>query len=136
MRSQIGAGVSTAPAAKHVSAETDSAALRDQILEWLEDAKAEETVVIDLDGRSAVGDHMIITTGRSQRHVGAIADQIQKKLKEAGHGNARIEGQENCDWVLVDVGDIIVHVFRPEVREFYNLEKLWSPDRPVDEQTH
>ncbi len=136
MQSEIGARTNAAPRAEMVSAETGSSELRDHILACLEDAKAEDTVVIDIKGRSSVGDYMIITSGRSQRHVGAIADQLQKKLKDGGLVNARVEGQENCDWVLVDAGDIIVHVFRPEVRDFYNLEKLWSEDRPTDEPTH
>lgn len=96
------------------------------VLSVLDDAKAEEVVSIDLDGKSPIGDYMVIASGRSQRHVGAIADQLTKKLKDAGHWRARVEGMANCDWVLVDAGDIIVHVFRPEVREFYNLEKMWS----------
>ena len=111
-------------------------ALRDQILEWLDDAKAEELVVIDLDGKSSLADYMVIATGRSDRHVGAIADQIETKLKEFGHGNVRSEGKQACDWVLVDAGDVIVHVFRPEVREFYNLEKMWLADRPTDDLSH
>jgi ribosome-associated protein len=73
---------------------------------------------------------MIVASGRSQRHVGAIADQLIDKLKDAGHRNIRVEGMPLCDWVLVDAGDVIVHVFRPEARAFYNLEKMWSTDRP------
>jgi ribosome-associated protein len=75
---------------------------------------------------------MVVASGRSDRHVGAIAEQIRQKLKDAGNPNVRVEGTETCDWVLIDSGDIIVHVFRPEVREFYNLEKMWSVDRPAD----
>lgn len=134
--SAIGVAKEVTSSSEPVSAEPDSSVVRDQILSWLDDAKAEDSVVIDLEGLSSVGDYMIITSGRSQRHVGAIADQVVKRLKETGFGKARVEGQETCDWVLVDVGDIILHVFRPEVREFYNLEKLWSADRPKDEQTH
>lgn len=98
----------------------------------LEDAKAEETVAIDLDGRSTIADTMIVTSGRSNRHVASIAERIITGLKEKGHGRARVEGLNTCDWVLIDAGDVIVHVFRPEVRAFYNLEKMWSPDRPVE----
>jgi len=98
----------------------------------LEDAKAEETVAIDLDGRSTIADTMIVTSGRSNRHVASIAERIITGLKENGHGRARVEGLNTCDWVLIDAGDVIVHVFRPEVRAFYNLEKMWSPDRPVE----
>ena len=75
---------------------------------------------------------MVIASGRSDRHVGAIADQLQKKLKERGARRVRVEGLKTCDWVLIDTGDIIVHVFRPEVREFYNLEKMWQAERPGD----
>ncbi len=75
---------------------------------------------------------MIVASGRSNRHVAAIAEQLVEKLKLAGYKNLRIEGQPHCDWVLVDAGDVIVHIFRPEVRSFYNLEKLWSPEAPVE----
>lgn len=106
------------------------AALLKTITEVLEDAKAEAIVTVDLKGKSSIGDHMVIASGRSQRHVGAVADKVVKALKDAGFGRARVEGTPHCDWVLIDAGDIIVHVFRPEVREFYNLEKMWSADRP------
>ena len=96
------------------------------ILSRLEDMKAEETVTIDLHGKSAYSDYMVITTGRSNRHVGSIAENVAKCLKEAGAKKVHIEGLPNCDWVLIDSGDVIVHVFRPEVREFYNLERLWT----------
>jgi ribosome-associated protein len=102
------------------------------VMSSLEDAKAEEIVAIDLAGKSAMGDHMVIASGRSARHVGAIAEQLSKKLKSIGHGRVRVEGVPACDWVLVDAGDVIVHVFRPEVRDFYNLEKMWSADMPSD----
>jgi ribosome-associated protein len=108
----------------------------DQIIRWLDDAKAENVVSIDLKGKSSIGDFMLVATGRSDRHVGAIAEQIQRKLKEQGYGRVRVEGLEACDWVLIDAGDIIVHVFRPEVREFYNLEKMWSAERPADVPAH
>lgn len=96
------------------------------ILSRLEDMKAEETVTIDLHGKSAYSDYMVITTGRSNRHVGSIAENVAKGLKEAGAKKLHIEGLPNCDWVLIDSGDVIVHVFRPEVREFYNLERMWT----------
>jgi ribosome-associated protein len=116
----------------------DSEALLGLILAWLDEAKAEKLVTIDIRRKSSIGDYMVIASGRSDRHVGAIADQLQKKLKEAGHGRVRIEGQPQCDWVLIDTGDVIVHVFRPEVREFYNLEKMWAAERPPpgDATTH
>ena len=96
------------------------------ILSRLEDMKAEETVTIDLHGKSAFSDYMIITSGRANRHVGAIAENVAKGLKETGIKSIHVEGLPNCDWVLIDSGDVIVHVFRPEVREFYNLERLWT----------
>lgn len=96
------------------------------ILSRLDDMKAEETITIDLHGKSAYSDYMVITTGRSNRHVGSIAENVAKGLKEAGIKKVHIEGLPNCDWVLIDSGDVIVHVFRPEVREFYNLERLWT----------
>ena len=102
------------------------------VLATLDDAKAEDTVSIDLHGKTAIGDYMVVTSGRSHRHVGAIADRVVKALKDNGVGNANIEGLPHCDWVLIDAGDIIVHVFRPEVRSFYNLEKMWSSDRPSE----
>jgi ribosome-associated protein len=114
----------------------DSGALLTQVQAWLDDAKAENVAVIDIRGKSSIGDYMVIASGRSDRHVGAIAEQIQRKIKEEGYGRARVEGQPQCDWVLIDIGDIIVHVFRPEVREFYNLEKMWSAERPSDPTAH
>lgn len=96
------------------------------ILSRLDDMKAEETVTIDLRGKSAFSDYMIVTSGRANRHVGAIAENVAKSLKENGIKPLHIEGLPNCDWVLIDSGDVIVHVFRPEVREFYNLERLWT----------
>ena len=100
------------------------------VLACLEDAKAEDSVTIDLSGKSSIGDYMIVTTGRSQRHVGAVADRVVKDLHEAGIRGVRVEGMRQADWVLIDAGDVIVHVFRPEVREFYSLEKMWSANSP------
>ena len=102
------------------------------ILTLLDDAKAEEVVAIDLRGKSSIADTMIVSQGRSNRHVGAIADRVLQGLKESGRGRVRVEGLPACDWVLVDAGDVILHVFRPEVRAFYNLEKMWSADLPVE----
>ena len=98
------------------------------VLASLEDAKAERTTTIDIAGKSALGDHMVVTSGRSHRHVGAIADRLVRDLKDAGFGRVRVEGLPHCDWVLIDAGDLIVHVFRPEVREFYNIEKMWAAE--------
>jgi ribosome-associated protein len=105
-------------------------ALQDLILARLDDDKAQDVVVIDLKNKSSIADCMIVASGRSQRHVGALADHLLRALKEAGAGKARVEGLPQCDWVLVDAGDVIVHLFRPEVRSFYNLEKIWSVDSP------
>ncbi|HTN98901.1 MAG TPA: ribosome silencing factor [Nordella sp.] len=105
-------------------------ALLASILSHLEDAKAEDIVTIDLNGKAAIADGMIVATGRSNRHVGAIADQLVEKLKAEGRKDLRVEGLPHADWVLVDAGDIVVHIFRPEVRSFYNLEKLWSDHAP------
>lgn len=96
------------------------------VLTELDDHKAEDVVAIDLAGKSDIADHMVVASGRSQRHVGAMADRVMRRLKEAGFGRARIEGANACDWVLIDAGDVIVHLFRPEVRAFYNLERVWS----------
>jgi ribosome-associated protein len=104
------------------------------VLASLEDSKAENIVSIDIQRKSSLGDYMVIASGRSHRHVSAVADHLLKALKDAGLGMARVEGLSGADWVLIDSGDIIVHVFRPEVRDFYNLEKMWqAPD--LEEET-
>lgn len=100
----------------------------DLVLTCLDDDKAEDVVSIDLEGKSAIADHMVIASGRSARHVGALADHLTRRMKEAGHGSARVEGLAQSDWVLIDGGDVVIHIFRPEVREFYKLEKMWSAD--------
>ncbi|MGY4499470.1 ribosome-associated protein [Bradyrhizobium sp. GM24.11] len=109
-----------------MKAQPDADKTLNLILSRLEDMKAEETVTIDLRGKSAYSDYMIVTTGRVNRHVGAIAENVAKSLKETGIRNIHVEGLPNCDWVLIDSGDVIVHVLRPEVREFYNLERLYT----------
>ncbi len=97
-------------------------------LESLENSKAEDIVSIDIQGKSSLADYMVVASGRSHRHVAAVADHLIKALKEAGHGNARVEGLSGADWVLIDANDVIVHLFRPEVREFYGLERMWAND--------
>jgi ribosome-associated protein len=104
--------------------------LVEAVLHKLDEAKAEQIVTVDLTGKSSVADTMVVASGRSNRHVNAIADQVVEELGKHGQKNIRIEGVPQCDWVLVDSGDVIVHVFRPEVRSFYNLEKLWSAHVP------
>ncbi|MEM9224050.1 MAG: ribosome silencing factor [Pseudomonadota bacterium] len=96
------------------------------VLESLDGSKAEDIVAIDVTGKTPIADHMVIASGRSQRHVGAVADHLMRDLKSGGVKNVRVEGASACDWVLIDVGDVVVHVFRPEVRQFYNLEKMWQ----------
>jgi ribosome-associated protein len=100
------------------------------ILTRLDDMKAEDILTIDLRDKSTIGDYMVVSSGRSQRHVGAVADRVVEDLHKVGIA-ARIEGVPHCDWVLIDAGDVIVHVFRPEVRAFYTLEKMWTTGRPV-----
>ncbi len=136
MRTATEVARESTPPAEAVSTQRASEALLKRIMAWLDDAKAEQIVTIDLKEKSSIGDFMIIATGRSDRHVGAIAEQLQRKLKDEGHGRVRAEGMPQCDWVLIDTGDIIVHVFRPEVRDFYNLEKMWSADRTGDVMPH
>lgn len=106
--------------------------LLQKILDSLDDSKAENVVVIDLAGKTSLADAMAIAQGRSNTHVGAIAERVIKACKETGVAAPRVEGMPHNDWVLIDAGDLIVHIFRPEVRQFYNLEKMWSGDRPTD----
>ncbi|MEN5362180.1 MULTISPECIES: ribosome silencing factor [Brevundimonas] len=105
-----------------------STPLEEAILSRLDEDKAQDMVLIDLKGKSAMADTMIVASGRSHRHVGAIADHLLRTLKENGLGKAKVEGLPHCDWVLIDAGDVIVHLFRPEVRTFYNIEKIWAVD--------
>ena len=100
--------------------------LLNRILTSLDDDKAENIVTIDLEGRSALCDAAVIASGRSSRHVAAMADHLARKLKEGGYGTRPVSGQAQGDWVLVDAGDVIVHLFRPEVRDYYDLEGMWS----------
>ena len=121
------------PSPAGTSGSSVSSAL-EKVLASLDDSKAENIVSIDIQGKSTLGDHMVIASGRSNRHVAAVADHLLRVIKDAGLGQARVEGLTSADWVLIDAGDIIVHVFRPEVREFYNLEKMWlTPD--LEEET-
>lgn len=109
-----------------MSGRATAPATLDIVLKAVEDMKAEDTVHIDITGKSSIGDVMVVTSGRSQRHVVSIADRVVKDLEQAGVKRIRVEGAKQGDWVLIDAGDIIVHVFHPETREFYNLEKMWS----------
>jgi ribosome-associated protein len=126
-RSVEGAAFDAPSSASRLAANASGEALK-IVLASLDDAKAEDTVTIDIQSKSALGDYMVVASGRSHRHVGAIADRLVADLKQAGFGPARVEGLRHCDWVLIDAGDLIVHVFRPEVREFYNIEKMWAAE--------
>lgn len=123
------------PSMASVSGSAPSSDALATVLASLDDSKAEDITTIDIQGKSALGDHMVIASGRSHRHVGAVAEHLLSALKQAGFGSARVEGKESADWVLIDTGDIIVHIFRPEVRSFYNLEKMWlAPDMAQDNE--
>jgi len=98
----------------------------------LDDDKAEEIVAIDLEGKASFADYMVVASGRSQRHVNAVAEHLVENLEKAGHATPRVAGQKTGDWVLVDAGDVVVHLFRPEVRTHYNLEKMWSVTMPPE----
>jgi ribosome-associated protein len=113
----------------------DHTRLEQLLLGRLDDEKAQDVLFIDIHGRSALADALIVASGRSQRHVGAMADHLLRTLKDHGFGKARVEGLPHCDWVLIDAGDVIVHLFRPEVRAYYNLEKIWSVS-PPDRTSH
>ncbi|MCI5049294.1 MAG: ribosome silencing factor [Rickettsiales bacterium] len=108
------------------TSDCDASTVKALIEASLDDDKAEDIVSIDLNGKCSFADAMIVASGRSQRHVGALASKLQDKLKEAGMPALSVEGTETCDWVLIDAGDVIVHLFRPETREFYNIEKMWA----------
>lgn len=108
-------------------AEVTSDQILERVLTSLDDDKAEDVVTIDLRGRSSIADFMVICSGRSSRQVGAIAEKLTERLKEDFGRQSKIEGKDQGDWVLIDTQDVIVHVFRPEVREFYQLEKMWLP---------
>lgn len=106
------------------------------VRESLADSKAEDAVFIDIAGKSALADYMVVASGRSNRHVAAVCDRLISELKDAGFAAPRVEGLATGDWVLIDAGDVIVHVFRPEIREFYNIEKMWQTPEIEDEKLH
>ena len=112
-----------------VSKRPDAGETLRRLLGSLDDMKAEDTITIDLAGKTSIADAMVVTSGRSNRHVTSIADNAIECLEKAGVKGLRVEGKRNGDWVLIDAGDIIVHVFRPEVRAFYDLEKMWAGAR-------
>ncbi|MCO6180497.1 MULTISPECIES: ribosome silencing factor [Ciceribacter] len=106
------------------------------VLTSLEDSKAEDIVTINIAGKSALGDYMVVASGRSTRHVVAICEHLISDLKDEGLGSPRVEGLDAGDWVLIDTGDVIVHVFRPEIREFYNIEKMWAAPEIEEGKLH
>ncbi|MET0170074.1 MAG: ribosome silencing factor [Aliihoeflea sp.] len=124
------------PSSSGMSRTVEPSQILNSVLASLEDSKAENIVPIDIHGKSSLADHMVVASGRSHRHVAAVADHLITAMKEAGLGVPRVEGLANADWVLVDTGDVIVHIFRPEVREFYNLEKMWQTPDLDDDTVH
>jgi len=112
------------------AAQAADQALLDRIRASLEDDKAENIVTIDMAGRSSLTDAIVVASGRSSRHVASIAEHLARRLKDAGYGTRPVNGASQGDWVLVDAGDVIVHIFRPEVRDYYNLESMWSVGEP------
>lgn len=96
----------------------------------LEDDQAEDVIVIDLAGKTSIADYMIVASGRNTRHIAAMAMKLADRMKQAGLRGVEVEGLNQCDWVLVDAGDVIIHLFRPEVRTFYNIEKMWGLETP------
>lgn len=126
----VTSSVSKPDSAPSQPATPDPLELAQLVVQQLDDDKAENILNIPLAGKSPMADAMVVASGRSARHVAALADHVSRKLKEAGVGTVRVEGLPNADWVLIDAGDIIIHIFRPEVREFYNLERIWASDAP------
>lgn len=116
----------TASAKVIALADAKSDPLLKLVLEQLDDDQAQEVVTIDLEGKSSIADHMVIASGRSTRQVAAMAQKLAEKVKQEGFGPVKLEGLPAADWVLIDAGDVVVHLFRPEVRSFYNLERMWS----------
>ena len=116
----------TASAKVIALADAKSYPLLKLVLEQLDDDQAQEVVTIDLEGKSSIADHMVIASGRSTRQVAAMAQKLAEKVKQEGFGPVKLEGLPAADWVLIDAGDVVVHIFRPEVRSFYNLERMWA----------
>ena len=116
----------TASAKVIALADAKSDPLLKLVLEQLDDDQAQEVVTIDLEGKSSIADHMVIASGRSTRQVAAMAQKLAEKVKQEGFDPVKLEGLPAADWVLIDAGDVVVHIFRPEVRSFYNLERMWA----------
>ncbi len=124
--SPVSAGMPKGRPISDPAATSDNDKLHALVLRSLEDDQAQDVVSIELDGKSSIADHMVIASGRSTRQVAAIAQKLAERIKQEGFGTARIEGLPAADWVLIDAGDVVVHLFRPEVRSFYNLERMWA----------
>ncbi|PSL18646.1 ribosome-associated protein [Shimia abyssi] len=127
LNTDVANATDTRPIVSSDTSDTTSEALLARILTSLDEDKAEDVVQIDLRGKTAIGDYMVICSGRSSRQVNAISEKLADRLKSEFGRLSKVEGKESGDWVLIDTGDVIVHVFRPEVREFYQLEKMWMP---------
>ena len=106
--------------------QADSGSVHALVLDQLDEDQAQDVVSIPLEGKSSIADHMVIASGRSTRQVASMATKLAERLKKEGHGTPRVEGLPAADWVLIDAGDVVVHLFRPEVRSFYNLERMWG----------
>ncbi len=122
--SPASSGPASAKAIRLAGADSDP--LLALVLQQLDDDQAQDVVTIDLEGKSSIADHMVIASGRSTRQVAAMAQKLAEKIKQEGHGPVKLEGLPAADWVLLDAGDVVVHLFRPEVRSFYNLERMWA----------
>ncbi len=128
MRTATPKKVDNQPSTSELSGQASAQRTLDLITDSLETSKAVDIVPLDIQGKSALADYMVVASGTSHRHVNAVADHLLRSLKADGQGTSRVEGLSNADWVLIDAGDVIIHIFRPEVREFYQLEKIWSED--------
>lgn len=126
MTSALNIPVATGPLTAVPLTDRPSDALLALVLKQLDDDQAQDVVAIDLAGKSSIADHMVIASGRSTRQVASMAQKLAEEIKRRGHGSARLEGLPAADWVLIDGGDVVVHIFRPEVRSFYNLERMWA----------
>ena len=130
MESLLTAAHQETPAKVTIKDGPESKELSDFIRNVLDENSAQDVIEIDIRGKSSIADYLLVASGRSNRHVSALADYVQRGLKERGFKDLVIEGQQASDWILIDAGDVILHIFRPEVRVFYNLEKIWSVPLP------
>ena len=130
MESLLTAAHQESPAKVSVEDGPEAKELSDFIQSILDENSAQDVIEIDIRGKSSIADYLLVASGRSNRHVSALADYVQRALKERGFKDLVVEGQSASDWVLIDAGDVILHIFRPEVRVFYNLEKIWSVPLP------